>query len=137
MKIEDIMTRDVQTISADASAKEAARKMHDLHIGSLLVMEGDKLVGIITDRDICCKVVATGRDAVITRVNEAMVTELVTCYSDQEISEAAEIMSDRHIRRLTVLDRNNAMAGFLSVDDLARSSHELASSVLEAATPAH
>ena len=137
MKIQDIMTTGVQTISADSSAKEAARKMHDLHIGSLLVVDGDKMVGIITDRDICCKVVATGRDAVITQVKEAMSKEVATCYADQDIAEAAELMADNHIRRLTVLDRNNSMAGFLSVDDLARTSHELASTVLQAATPLH
>jgi len=137
MKIQDIMNSKVVSISPDATTKEAARMMHDLHIGSLTVMEDDQLVGIITDRDICCKVTATGRDADVTKVNEIMSTEVTTCYDDQALGEAASLMAENHIRRLAVLKRDNSIAGFLSVDDLARSSHDLASSVLEATSPRH
>jgi CBS domain-containing protein len=137
MKINEIMTPRVESISPDASAKEAARKMHDLHIGALAVVDGDQLVGIVTDRDICCKVTATGRDAVVTKVNEVMAREVTTCFDDQDIADAAQLMSAHHIRRLAVLKRDNSMAGFVSVDDLAHSSHELASSVLGAAAPVH
>ncbi len=137
MKIRDIMTPRIETISPEATTKEAARKMHDLHIGSLAVTEGGRLVGIITDRDICCRVVATGRDAVMTKVKDVMVKNVTTCFDDQDISDAAHLMADHHIRRLAVLKRDNSMAGFLSVDDLAHGSHELASTVLEAAMPVH
>ena len=137
MKIQDIMNSKVVSISPDATTKDAARMMHDLHIGSLTVMEDDQLVGIITDRDICCKVTATGRDAGWTKVNEIMATEVTTCYDDQDLTEAASLMTEHHIRRLAVLKRDNSISGFLSVDDLARSSHDLASTVLEATTPIH
>ena len=137
MKIVDLMTTRIETISPNATAKEAARKMHDLHIGSLAVEENDKLVGIITDRDICCKVTATGRDAVMTKVKEVMTKELTTCFEDQDVEEAAHLMTDRHIRRLAVLRKDKSMAGFITVDDLARGSHELAASVLEAVAPVH
>ncbi len=137
MKIYEIMSSKVISTTPDETTKEAARKMHDLHVGSLPVIDDGKLVGIITDRDICCRVVATGRDAVMTKVSEAMGTTVVTCFDDQDITEAADIMAENHIRRLAVLTRKHAVAGFVSVDDLARGSHELASTVLEAATPAH
>jgi CBS domain-containing protein len=136
MKIEALMTPKVETITPDARSKEAARKMHDLHIGSLPVIEGGKLLGIITDRDICCRVIATGHDAVSTLVNEVMTKEVTTCYADQDIDEAAQIMMDHKIHRLAVLNRDESMAGFVSVEDLARCSHELAGDVLKAAAPA-
>lgn len=133
MKIYELMTPKIESIAPDATTKEAARKMHDLHIGALPVVRDGQLLGIITDRDICCRVVATGRDAVMTRVDEVMVKEVTVCFDDQDVDDAARLMADHHIRRLAVLKRDNSMAGFLSVDDLARGSHELASSVLEAA----
>ena len=98
--------------------------------------EGE-LLGIITDRDICCKVVATGRDAGWTKVHEVMHKEITTCFDDQDINDAAELMANQHIRRLAVLSRDNSMTGFLSVDDLARGSYELAGTVLEATSTAH
>lgn len=138
MKIQEIMNSKVETISPDATTKDAARIMHDQHIGSLPVInESKELLGIITDRDICCKVVATGRDAGWTKVHEIMHKDVITCFDDQEIGEAAELMANQHIRRLAVLNRNNSISGFLSVDDLARGSHDLAGTVLEASTLVH
>ena len=137
MKVEALMTPKVETIAPQNRSKEAARKMHDQHIGSLAVTEDGKLVGMITDRDICCRVVAIGYDAVMVPVSEVMTKDVVTCYTDQDINEAAQIMKEHKIRRLAVLNRDNGMAGFVSVEDLARCSHELAGSVLKAAAPVH
>ncbi len=137
MKIQEIMTVDVETISPDATTKDAARLMHDRHIGSLPVVDTDgRLLGIITDRDICCKVVATGRDAGWTKVHEVMHKGVTTCFDDQDVNEAARLMSDQHVRRVAVLNRKHDMSGLLSVDDLARCSHDLAGTVLEATAPA-
>lgn len=138
MKIQDIMSSKVETISPDATTKVAARTMHDLHIGSLpVVNDKQELLGIITDRDICCKVVATGRDAGWTKVHEVMHKDVVTCFDDQEIADAANLMSEQHIRRLAVLTRDNSLSGFLSVDDLAKGSYDLAGAVLQASTSLH
>lgn len=134
MKIYELMTPKIESISPDATTKEAARKMHDMHVGALPVIRDGQLLGIITDRDICCRVVATGRDAVMTRVSDVMVKEVTVCFDDQDVDEAARLMAEHRIRRLAVLKRDNSMAGFLSVDDLARGSHDLASNVLEATT---
>lgn len=137
MKVQDVMISRVETISPTETAKEAARKMHDLHIGSLPVVDNGQLVGIITDRDICVRVTATGRDAVMTQVKEVMGKSVETCFEDQDINDAAKLMMDHHIRRLVVLNRDNGITGFLSIDDLAKKSHELASTVLEATIPIH
>ncbi len=137
MKVQEVMTPKVETIAPSNTAKEAARKMHDLHIGSLPVVDGDQLVGIITDRDICVRVTATGRDATMTRVKEVMGKAVETCFEDQDINDAAKRMIDHHIRRLVVLNRDNGISGFLSVDNIASKSHELASSILEATIPIH
>lgn len=137
MKVQDVMKSGVKTISPADNTKEAAAIMHDLHIGSLPVVDNGQLVGMLTDRDICVRVTATGRDAVMTSVKEVMGNSVKTCFADQDINEAAKIMMDHHIRRLVVLDRKNAITGFLSVDDLAKTSHELASKVLEATIPIH
>lgn len=137
MKVNELMTSGVEFTTPTNTTKEAARQMHDKHIGALPVIDNDSLVGIITDRDICCKVTATGRDAGWTKVEEVMIKEVATCYEDQDVDEAAELMQDKHIRRLAILNRNNAMVGFLSVDDIARTSHDLASTVLKATTQLH
>lgn len=137
MNVNELMNSKVECTTPDATTKEAARQMHDIHVGCLTVMEDDKLVGIVTDRDICCKVTATGREAGFTKVSEIMTKDVATCLDDQSIDEAAEIMMQKHIRRLAVVDNANNITGFLSVDDLARASHELASSVLESTTAYH
>ena len=137
MKTQDIMTSHIETISPTESTKDAAVKMRNLHIGALLVVDSGQLGGMITDRDICCKVIATGRDAVMTQVREVMMKDVTTCFDDQDIADAAKIMADRHVRRLPVVHHDNSLAGLLSIDDLARTSHDLAGTVLEASTPKH
>jgi CBS domain-containing protein len=137
MKVNELMSSKVEFTTPDASTKVAARQMHDEHIGALPVIVDEQLVGIITDRDICCRVTATGRDAGWTKVEEVMNKDVVTCFDDFSDSDAANVMIDHQIRRLAVLNHENSMVGFLSVDDLARSSYSLASSVLEASTPVH
>ncbi len=137
MKVSELMSSNVEFTTPTSTTKEAARQMHDQHVGALPVIIDERLVGIITDRDICCKVTATGRDAGWTKVEEVMVKDVVTCFDDQSARDAADIMIDNHIRRLAVMTHDNCMVGFLSVDDLARSSHDLASSVLEASRTVH
>lgn len=138
MNICDVMKRDVLFVLPDNTAKEAARLMHDRHIGVLPVVADDVLIGMITDRDICCKVTATGRDAGMTKVKEVMTKDVATCFTDQEISDVAYLMATRQIHRIAVLDKENKLAGILSIDDLAHKSHDLASIVLEAAAaPMH
>lgn len=137
MKVKQLMSSNVQFTTPTSNTKEAAKLMHDQHVGALPVIADDQLVGIITDRDICCKVTATGRDAGWTRVEEVMTKEVFTCFDDLNENEAADIMIDHHIRRLAVINDEKAVVGLLSVDDLAHSSHELACLVLEASDTVH
>lgn len=137
MKVQDLMSTNVASISPRTTLRQAARKMSELSIGSLPIIEDNKLLGIITDRDISCHAVALGRDPNNTDVQIVMSRDVVTCFNDQDIETAATIMETCHIRRLAVIDHNQQLTGFLSVDDLARGSSELAGKVLNSAGSPH
>ena len=137
MLVGEIMTAKMESVNPELSLQKTACKMRDLNIGSLPVLENGQLIGMITDRDICCRAVGDGRDMAMTKVREIMSADVTYCYNDQEVADAAHLMEDKHVRRLAVLNRDKTMAGFLSVDDLARYSHELACEVLEAVRPTH
>jgi CBS domain-containing protein len=109
--------------------------MDQVGVGLLPVADKGKLVGVVTDRDICCSVVARDRDPETVTVREIMTTDVASCLEEQDCTEAARLMEDKHVRRLPVVNRQQAMTGLLSIDDLARCSHDLAGQVLEAAAP--
>jgi CBS domain-containing protein len=127
----------MDAVGPELSLQEAARRMRDINIGSLPVVEKGQLLGMITDRDICCRAVAEGRHAARTTVREIMSQDVTTCFSDDDVADAAQLMERKHIRRLAVLNHDRSMAGFLSVDDLAHHSHQLAGYVLDAARATH
>ena len=137
MKVKDIMSTKVESLLPYNSLRLAARKMSELNIGSMPIVENGKLLGIITDRDISVYAIAVGYGPQSTEVQKIMTKEVATCFEDQDLADAAQIMKQQHIRRLAVLDHDNCLEGFLSVDDIALASHDLAGAVLEAATPIH
>lgn len=137
MKISEAMSTQVETIAPNKTLRQAGRIMCQKGVGALPVVEDGKLLGIITDRDISCFAVAMGRDPNSTEVQKAMSKDVASCYDDQDMSYAAFLMQDRNIRRLVVIDPDDKIVGIISIDDLARSSHELAGSVLEAAQLTH
>jgi CBS domain-containing protein len=112
------MTRDVRLIKPDQSIREAARAMAELDIGVLPVEENDRLVGMITDRDITVRAVAQGLGP-DTPVREVMSPEVKYCFEDQSIDEVTESMGENRIRRLPVLNRDKRLVGILSLGDLA------------------
>ena len=136
LQVEEVMTAKIETIACEASIQEAAVKMRDLGIGSLIAMDGNNPVGVITDRDVCCRVAGDGLDPRQTPVRHAMSGNVTCCFDDQDVIEAARLMQDHCVRRLAVRDRSNRFVGLVSVDDLARYSFDLASDVLVAASPA-
>ncbi len=136
MQVKEIMTQKLESILPTTSLREAAQKMRDLNLGSLPVTEEGELIGMITDRDICCRGVADGLDPVHTKVREIMSHDVRFCFSDDNVGDAARQMEEHHIRRLAVLNRDKTMAGFLSVDDLAHYSSHLAGEVLDSIRPA-
>lgn len=117
MKVSEIMTEAAVTDQSDDSLDEAARKMWQEQTGSLLVMEGEELVGIITERDVL-RAVASGMDLRETRLSEVMTKDVVSIDPGVSLREAAGIMADKWIRHLPVLDRGNVV-GVLSQRDLA------------------
>ncbi|PWC52317.1 CBS domain-containing protein [Azospirillum sp. TSO22-1] len=119
MKIREIMTRQVETVSPDTPLKEAARMMRDADIGFLPVGENDRLVGTLTDRDIAVRAVADGRDPNNAKVRDAMSAGTEYVFEDQDTAEAATIMSEKQIRRLPVVNRDKRLVGVVAIGDLA------------------
>ena len=120
VRICDAMTRDVELTAPDATLQEAASRMKDCGVGMLPVGENDRLVGVITDRDITVRAVARGMDPKSSRVRDAMTPQVLYCFEDQPIAEAAQMMEKKVVRRLIVLNRRTRMVGMISLDDLAR-----------------
>lgn len=118
MKIREAMTRDVRMVRPDQTIREAAHLMAELDIGALPVEDSDRLVGMITDRDICVRAVAQGHSA-DTMVREVMSNEIKYCFDDQSVEEVTRNMGEQRIRRLPVVDRNKRLVGILSLGDLA------------------
>jgi CBS domain-containing protein len=117
--VKDVMTPQVEWVTPDTTLREAAELMRTLDIGPLPVCEHDRVVGIVTDRDITLRATAEGLDPWTTRVREVMTPNVVSCYEDQDIEEAERVMKERQLRRLLVLDRDQRLAGIVSLGDLA------------------
>jgi CBS domain-containing protein len=119
MQLREIMTRDVEVIRPEASVSEAAQKMRSLDLEALPVCEGQRLVGMVTDRAITIRATAYGHDPNTTPVRNYMSSDLICCFEDQEIKEAEQLMRQRRVRRLPVLTREKQVAGMVALDDLA------------------
>jgi CBS domain-containing protein len=131
MQVREAMTVHAETIGPDETLQAAARKMRDLGIGALPVCDGDRLVGMVTDRDIVVRSTAAGGAPAAARVRDAMTPQVIFCFEGDDIQRAAELMEQRAVRRVMVLDRGKRLAGILSVDDLAMASRVLAAEVIE------
>lgn len=119
MKISDVMTRDVQTVRPDQTAKEAASFMLSADAGSIPVTDGDRLVGMITDRDIAVRGVAKGNGP-DTPVRDLMSSDCICAREDDNIEDIASKMSKAQVRRLPVIDSNERLCGIISLGDLSR-----------------
>jgi len=120
MKIKEIMTSDVKVIRVNDTLQAAARKMRDSDIGFLPVIDGDQLVGVMSDRDIIVRAIADGTDPQTMLGRDLATSPAIYCFDDQEIEEAARLMHDNQIRRLVVLNRRDKhLAGVISLGDLA------------------
>jgi CBS domain-containing protein len=124
MKIAQAMTRGVECVRPSDSIAHAARRMADLNVGSLPVCgNSDKLVGMITDRDITIRATASSCDPDTTRVDDIMSPEIFCCFEDQDVADAAQIMEEKQVRRLAVLNNDNRLVGILSLGDVAVKAH--------------
>jgi CBS domain-containing protein len=114
------MTTDVRITRPDASIQEAARMMRECDAGSIPVGDNDRLVGMITDRDIAIRAVAEGR-SFDTPVREVMSGHIEYVFEDQDLREVSSKMSDLKVRRLPVLNRNKRLVGIVSLGDMSKS----------------
>jgi len=125
MQVKDVMTKGAKCIGPDDNLQKAARMMKDLDVGPLPVCgDNDKLIGMVTDRDIVVRAIAEGRDPATTRVRDVMSPGICTCFEEDDIGAAANLMRDKQIRRLVVLNRDKRLAGIVSLGDLATETHD-------------
>ncbi len=124
MLVKDCMTKDVELAASTMTIHEAAQKMRTGNFGSLPIGDDDRLIGMITDRDIVIRAVADGRNPDNTFVRDVMSNSILYCYEDQTIDEVAHNMGEKQVRRLLVLNRNKRLVGLLSLGDVATSHHE-------------
>lgn len=120
MQVKDSMTKEVFVAFPEQPIREAAEMMAKLEFGSLPVGEGDRLVGMITDRDIAVRAVASGKGP-DTLVGEIMSKEICYCFDDQELDEICANMADQKVRRLPVVNRQKQLVGIVSLGDIALS----------------
>lgn len=120
MRVADAMTRDVQIIKPDQSIVEAAKMMAECDVGSLPVADNDKLVGMITDRDIVVRGLAQGKTQ-DCRVQDVMSADIKYCFDDEDLDDVAQNMGDLQIRRLPVVSRDKRLVGIVSLGDIATS----------------
>jgi CBS domain-containing protein len=119
MLLKEIMTSTVDVISRDAKAAEAALEMKYLDIGAMPVCDGERLCGMVTDRDLVVRVVAKGLDPKQVHVSDATSSEVFFCYEDEDLEKASQVMSQKQIRRLPILSRAKKLVGIVSLGDLA------------------
>jgi len=131
MKVREAMTRDVRLVKPEQPISEAAKLMSDLDIGALPVEENDRLVGMITDRDITVRATAAGLDSDNTRVEEVMTDEVCWCFEDDDTEDIVRVMSERQMRRIPVVNRDKHLVGIVALGDLATDDLQEASEALQ------
>lgn len=119
MQLSEILTKDVETIRPETSVREAAQRMRSRDVGSLPVCDGRRLLGMVTDRDLAIRVLADGRDANATPVQDAMTPDACYAFEDDDVRRAAEIMKERQVRRLPVVNRDKQLVGIVALGDIA------------------
>ena len=134
MELREVMTDHVECISPEATIQEASSRMKSCDVGDLLVCDNDKLVGVITDRDIIVRAIAAGTSPTQVHVGDIMTSGVVYCYEDDDVEGAARIMQEKQIRRLAILNRKKRLVGIVSLGDLALQTQDdmLAGKTLEA-----
>jgi CBS domain-containing protein len=122
--ISELMTRDPRTVTTDSTVAEAARTMRDVDAGVIPIVEGERLVGVVTDRDIAVRVVAEGKDPQTTKVTEIASKDLVTIDPQQDLDEALRLMAQHQVRRLPVVEEDGKLIGIVAQADVASHADE-------------
>lgn len=134
MKVSECMTNDVRIANPDETIQNAARVLAEIDAGALPVGENDKLVGMITDRDIAIRAVAEGKGP-DTKIRDVMTKDVRYCFDDQEIDEVQKNMGDNRLRRMAVLNHDKRLVGILSFADIALSGARVDNAIKGASQP--
>jgi CBS domain-containing protein len=118
MKVREVMTAQVKTARPDTSIFEIARLMRDEDIGCVPVQENDKLVGMVTDRDIVIRALADSQDVNASTARSVMSPQMLYCFEDQDVNDVLQNMGEQQVRRLPVVDRDKRLVGMVSIGDL-------------------
>lgn len=137
MKVREAMHEGVAWFSPDATVTEIAKKMRDEDIGSVPIGENDRLIGMVTDRDITCRGVANGQDVSAMTAREVMTQDIVYCRAGDDVEDAARLMENRQVRRMPVIDENKRMVGMLSLGDLTHAAPQSLSGEVATAVSGH
>jgi CBS domain-containing protein len=131
MQIQEIMSHDVELIDPNSTIRDAACKLRAEDIGALPVGENDRLIGMITDRDIVLRCVADDKLPSQCLVRDTMSKKICYCFEDDDLDEAAQMMADHQVRRLPVLNRNKRLVGMISLADISRCDPHIVKTALE------
>jgi CBS domain-containing protein len=138
MKVNEAMHKGAEWVGPDTTIADIARKMRDLDVGAIPVGDNDRLVGMVTDRDITCRAVANGMDCNKLTARDVMTKGIVFCLETEEVDDAIRIMEQKQIRRLPVINDKKRMVGMLSLGDVAKAaSHELTGEIVAAVSAHH
>jgi CBS domain-containing protein len=137
MKVKDAMHKGAEWVAPTATMIDLCKKMRDLDIGALPVGENDKLIGMVTDRDIVCRGLANGKDASKLTARDVMTPSIVWCHADEDLDDAVRIMENKKIRRLPVIDKDKRLVGILSLGDISHSDKSKHSGAVLKAVTAH
>ena len=138
MKVKDAMHKGAEWVAPATTVLELARLMAKHDIGSIPIGENDKLIGMVTDRDIVCRGLANGKDISKLTARDVMTQNIVWCRDDEDLDDATRIMEAKQIRRLPVIDKNKRMVGILSLGDISHAGKsKLSGEVLQAVSAHH
>ena len=124
MRVGEVMTRDVEVIMPSDTIQLAAKLMDDLGVGALPVCDGERLVGMITDRDIVVRLIAEGKDPASAHVDDAMSKNVRSVREDAAIDEVLQVMRNAQVRRVPVVNNSNELVGIVSMADVASATRE-------------
>jgi CBS domain-containing protein len=124
MKVKNCMHKGAQWVSPDTPVKAVAKAMREQDVGAIPVGENDRLIGMVTDRDIVVRGVADGKDIAALTARDVMTEGIAWCRDSDDLSHAANMMQSKQIRRLPVIDKNKRMVGILSLGDLSAAGTE-------------
>jgi CBS domain-containing protein len=122
--VSELMTSSPKSVGSDAFVADAAKLMRDEDVGLVPIVQGDRLIGTITDRDIAVRVVAEGKEPQSTKVKEIASTDLVTVNPQQDLDEALRLMAQHQVRRLPVVEEDGRLVGIVAQADVARNADD-------------